>query len=199
MSMDWATLLRSQQADFLQRLKTFSRAKLQPLPKLELSVFLGLIISLIWVVMPGISINKALAAEAPLINKLVSPSLEKNPLSFFEKVGNFITSGSSFLSDNSVVRASFAPNLAFSPTLAPTFTPTLAPTFTPTLVPTLAPSLSLMRIDSFFTVQELNLININLGDKENTTSSILKLYKDELHSIDLLVKIHKILLTILLS
>ncbi|MFE1748934.1 tetratricopeptide repeat protein [Coleofasciculus sp. H7-2] len=175
MSIDWTTLLRAQQADFLEKLKTFSMAKLQPLPKLALSVFLALIISLIWVVIPGVSINKALAAEAHPINKLEPVSLKKNPLSFLEKVGSFITSGTGFLSDNSVFRASFAANLAFSPTLAPTFTPTLAPTF--------APSLSLMRIDSFFTVQELNLININIGDKENTTSSILKLYKDGLNKV----------------
>ncbi|MEP0751967.1 tetratricopeptide repeat protein [Trichocoleus sp. Lan] len=177
--MDWTTLLRSQQADFLQKLKTFSIAKLQPLPKLALSVFFALIISLVWVVIPGVSINKALATEALLINQLQPVSLEKNPLSFFEKLGNFITSGRGFLSDNSVLSANSVLSPSFAPTLAPTFVPTLAPT----LAPTFAPTLSLVRIDSFFTVQELNLININIGDKENTSSSILKFYKDGLKKI----------------
>lgn len=52
LDMDWTTLLRSQQADFIQKLKTLCGKRVQQLSKLALSLVLALILSMAGVVIP---------------------------------------------------------------------------------------------------------------------------------------------------
>jgi hypothetical protein len=81
--MDWTTPLRSQQADFIQRLQILAVNKIQRLSKLGLSIFLALVISMTGVVIPGIPLTSN--AEALPVNKMLSPSRVKSTLRFLGK------------------------------------------------------------------------------------------------------------------
>jgi tetratricopeptide (TPR) repeat protein len=158
--MDWTTLLRSQQADFIQKLKTPTLNAIQRLSKLTLSIFLALLISMTGVVVPGVPLTSE--AEALPINKALPPSRVKNTARGLQTDSNFVTSWSSFLSDNSIFRNTL--ELAFVSTAMPIFAPNFAPI------------LSLFRFDFYFDIKEFNLVNI-INSQPDNTSPALESYK----------------------
>lgn len=115
------------------------------------------------VVIPGVPLTTT-GAEALPVNKALPSSLVKNIIRSWQKTERFIASGSSFLSDNSIFRA----------TLGHTFAPTLVPTLAPTFAPTLS---WIGRIDFFFEIQEFNLVNVTIGEKTTQPSPALEFYK----------------------
>lgn len=144
---------------------------LQYLSKLVFCTLLALILSMTEIILSSIPITIHGVAEAVSINKnkYLSSFQVGKTLAVLEKARNFIATGSSFIPDISILRA----------TLTPTIVPTFAPTIAPTFAPTIAPTLSLIgRVDFFFEVQEVNLIKINIGTEKNSFASpALEFYK----------------------
>ncbi len=90
--MNWTTAVRSQQADFIQKLKTPIWNGIQRLFKLTLSIFLALLISMTGVVIPGVPLITNQVAEAVPTNKFLSPSRVKSILRFLGEAGKSVVS-----------------------------------------------------------------------------------------------------------
>ena len=174
--MDWTNLMRSlyatttslEQADLIPKLKIAVK-RIQQLSKFALTILLALIFSITGVALP-LPLTNTQVANALSVNKALLPSLDKILTTTLQTASSFVTSGSSFLSDNSI----FKPTLA--PTFAPTFTPTFAPTLAPTFAPTFAPNLSLFRFDFYFDIKEFNLVKV-INAQPSRPSPALEYYQ----------------------
>jgi hypothetical protein len=147
--MDCLTLLRAQQADFIQRFQSPTGHRIQRPSKLALSLFLALLLSLTGVVIPGLPLTSN--AEALPINKVLPPSLVENTLRGLQTARSFIPSGNSFLSDNSIFRA----NLGFNTNVGTIFGQNIAQnlplTSSPIFLLDLAPTL--FRLNFYFEIK----------------------------------------------
>lgn len=161
--------------NLIQGLKIFAN-RIRQLCQLLPVISLTLILSLTGIEIPGLPLTTIAVAQALPAPNVLPPKLIKNSLRNLQTPGgSFISSGSSFLSDNSIIRNSFAAK--FIPTAIPTITSDFAPNFAPVF----APMVSLFgRVDFFFDAQEINLINFNIGNSKSQPSPALDFYKQGL-------------------
>lgn len=150
--MDWTTLLKALQSNFIQILN-----KIQWLAKFTLCILLALIISITVVVIPGVPLTTNQVAEALPVDKSLPPSLVKNRITGWQKASSFLPDGSSFLSDNSFLRVNYAP------------------TFAPTAL-TFAPSLALFRMNYYLEIKEFSLVKI-INEQSSRPTPALEYYK----------------------
>ena len=170
--MDWTNLMRSlyatttslEQADLIPKLKIAVK-RIQQLSKFALTILLALIFSITGVALP-LPLTNTQVANALSVNKALLPSLDKILTTTLQTASSFVTSGSSFLSDNSIFKA----------TIAPSFAPTFSPTLAPTIAPTFAPNLSLFRFDFYFDIKEFNLVKV-INAQPSRPSPALEYYK----------------------